>query len=129
MRQGRTLSLIAQFSLFGFLLLIHLMAMHPLGSFSVADEVNVRECRIIDERGLTLAVERGIQEIFTITLEFSKNSDVQGNIVLMDLSGAGDTRRATIQESGRIVFPNIEPGSWQLSQRPTGLQLLSVRID
>jgi len=54
---------------------------------------------------------------------------VQGNIVLMDLSGAGDTRRATIQESGRIVFPNIEPGSWQLSQRPTGLQLLSVRID
>jgi len=105
------------------------MAMHPLGSFSVADEVNVRECRIIDERGLTLAVERGIQEIFTITLEFSKNSDVQGNIVLMDLSGAGDTRRATIQESGRIVFPNIEPGSWQLSQRPTGLQLLSVRID
>jgi hypothetical protein len=41
-----------------------------------AQSIAMQECRIVDERGLTLAVERGTQEHFSVVFTFSEG--VQG---------------------------------------------------
>lgn len=93
-----------------------------------AQSVATQECRIIDERGLTLAVERGAQENFSVVFKFSEDSKGEGNLSLIDIGGSGGIKKDTLDSSGRIQLKEVSPGTWQLVERPKGATLLSVRI-
>lgn len=88
----------------------------------------VEECRIVDEHGLTLAVERGTQEHFSVVFTFSEGSKGTGQLSLIDIGGSGGTKKGALDAAGQIQLKEVGPGTWQLVERPKGAALLSVRI-
>lgn len=93
-----------------------------------AQRVAMQECRIVDERGLTLAVERGVQEHFSVVFTFSEGVTGKGQLSLIDVGGSGGTKKQVLDASGRIQLKEVSPGTWQLIERPKGAMLISVRI-
>lgn len=93
-----------------------------------AQGIAMQECRIVDERGLTLAVERGTQEHFSVVFTFSEGIPGKGQLLLIDVGGSGGTKKDILDASGRIQLKEISPGTWQLIERPQGAMLTSVRI-
>jgi hypothetical protein len=93
-----------------------------------AQSMAMQECRIVDERGLTLAVERGTQEHFTVVFTFSEGVQGQGQLLLVDVGGSGGMKKGVLDAAGRIQLKEVGPGTWQLIERPKGTMLTSVRI-
>ncbi len=93
-----------------------------------AESMAMQECRIIDEHGLTLAVERGTREHFSVVFTFSEGVQGKGQLLLIDVGGSGGTRKDVLDASGRIQLKEVGPGTWQLIERPKGAMLTSVRI-